>query len=59
MCGGKVDLDAVTALAVLAERRPVFHSERDFQPALAWQACVEHLYAIADREVIPESANHR
>jgi hypothetical protein len=32
-----LDLDVATALSALAGQRPVFHSERDFQHALAWQ----------------------
>jgi len=32
-----LDPDLVAALSALAERRPVFHSERDFQHSLAWQ----------------------
>ena len=40
----RLDLDVVAMLSLLAEHRPVFHSERDLQHALAWQiqlACPE------------------
>jgi hypothetical protein len=32
-----VNVDVAGALSALAARRPVFHSESDFQHALAWQ----------------------
>jgi hypothetical protein len=32
-----LDIDMPTVLSALAAQRPVFHSERDFQHALAWQ----------------------
>jgi len=35
LVAGRVNLEET--LAALAKRRPVFHSERDFQVALAWQ----------------------
>ncbi len=36
MNDGRLDLDLDAAMAALSERRPVFHSEADFQHALAW-----------------------
>jgi hypothetical protein len=33
----RLDIDVGAALSALAAQRPVFHSERDFQHALAWQ----------------------
>ena len=33
----RLDIDVEAALSALAVQRPVFHSERDFQHALAWQ----------------------
>jgi hypothetical protein len=36
-CEVVLDVDVPTMLLALATQRPVFHSERDFQHALAWQ----------------------
>jgi hypothetical protein len=34
--------DLIRTMALLAERRPVFHSEADFQHAFAWQLHLDH-----------------
>jgi predicted ATPase len=34
---GESDMDIMQALARLAEKRPIFFSEADFQHALGWQ----------------------
>jgi hypothetical protein len=54
----RLDLDAVTALSLLAERRPVFHSERDFQHALAWQIQLAHPEAQIRLEPRPRRGIH-
>jgi hypothetical protein len=41
------------SLARLADRRPVFHSEADFQHALAWQLQLDHPSAIIRLETRP------
>ncbi len=41
------------ALRSLAERRPVFHSEADFQHALAWQLQLDHPHASVRLETRP------
>jgi hypothetical protein len=39
---GGMELDWVGILAELAQDRPIFHSEPDFQHALAWQVRLRH-----------------
>jgi hypothetical protein len=54
----RLDLDAVTMLSLLAERRPVFHSERDFQHALAWQIQLAYPEAQIRLEPRPRRSIH-
>ncbi len=49
-----VDVPAV--LSALAVQRPVFHSERDFQHALAWQLQLSHSQAQIRLEPRPRRA---
>jgi hypothetical protein len=51
-------LDLVAALSALAERRPVFHSERDFQHALAWQIQLSYPEAQIRLEPRPQRGIH-
>lgn len=52
------DLDIPTLMASLAERRPIFHSEADFQHALAWQIQIEHPDATIRLETRPTRGIH-
>ena len=45
-------------MARLAERRPVFHSEADFQHALAWQVQIDHPSAMIRLETRPARGIH-
>lgn len=51
-------MDLHTILSTLSTRRPVFHSEADFQHELAWQIHCAHPQA-AIRLEYPRSVNHR
>lgn len=51
-------LDLLAVLDRLATRRPIFHSEADFQHALAWQVQVEHPDAQVRLEVRPTRGQH-
>jgi hypothetical protein len=48
--------DPLQTLAALARRRPVFHSEADFQHELAWQLHLDHphLATRLERRPVPE-----
>lgn len=54
-----VSLDVLQFLADLSIRRPVFHSEADFQHALAWQIHTSHPEAEVRLEVPVEIAGRR
>lgn len=56
MIAGRVDL--AETLAALAVRRPVFHSERDFQVALAWQVHLADPYIRVCLESRPKEGVH-
>jgi hypothetical protein len=51
-----IDIDS--ALAALAVRRPIFHSEADFQHALSWQLQIDHPDAALRIETRPERGIH-
>jgi hypothetical protein len=51
-------IDIVGVLARLAPRRPIFHSEADFQHALAWQIQREHPASAVRLETRPERGIH-
>ena len=51
-------IDVVGALSDLAARRPVFHSERDFQHALAWQIQLNYPQAQIRLETRPRRSVH-
>ena len=53
---GSVDLDGT--LSLLAVRRPVFHSEADFQFALAWQVQLADPHVRVHLEVVTSSGEH-
>lgn len=53
-----MNVDVVGALSGLAARRPVFHSERDFQHALAWQIQVNYPQAEIRLETRPRRSVH-
>jgi hypothetical protein len=53
-----LDVDVVAALSALAERRLVFHSERDFQHALAWQIQLTYPQAQIRLEPRPRRGIH-
>jgi len=53
-----MDLDLDAVLAELAAGRPVFHSKRDFQHALAWQIQSRHPAAQVRLEPRPRRAVH-
>jgi hypothetical protein len=53
-----VNVDLETALSALAPRRPVFHSERDFQHALAWQIQLAYPQAQIRLETRPRRGVH-
>ena len=53
-----MDLDLVAVLFALAEQRPVFHSERDFQQALAWQIQLTYPQAQIRLEPRPRRSIH-
>lgn len=52
------DLNIPLLMAQLATRRPVFHSEADFQHALAWQIQIEHPNATIRLETRPTRGIH-
>ena len=51
-------LDAIGAVERLAATRPIFHSEADFQHALAWQIQLEHPTARIRLETRPTRGVH-
>lgn len=51
-------LDVPTLMATLARRRPVFHSEADFQHALAWEIQLAHPNAAIRLESRPTRGVH-
>jgi hypothetical protein len=53
-----MNVDVVGALSALSARRPVFHSERDFQHALAWQIQLSHPQAEIRLESRPRRSVH-
>jgi hypothetical protein len=53
-----MNVDVVAALSDLAARRPVFHSERDFQHALAWQIQLNYPQAEIRLETRPRRGVH-
>jgi hypothetical protein len=53
-----VNVDVMGALSALAVRRPVFHSERDFQHALAWQIQLASPQAQVRLETRPRRGIH-
>jgi hypothetical protein len=53
-----LDIDMPTVLSALAAQRPVFHSERDFQHALAWQIQLTHPDARSRLEPRPRRGIH-
>jgi hypothetical protein len=53
-----VGVDVAAVLAALAVQRPVFHSERDFQHALAWQMQLSHPQAQIRLEPRPRRGIH-
>jgi hypothetical protein len=53
-----MNVDVISALSDLAARRPVFHSERDFQHALAWQIQLNHPPAQIRLETRPRRSVH-
>ena len=53
-----MNVDVVGALSDLAARRPVFHSERDFQHALAWQIQLNYPLAEIRLETRPRRSVH-
>jgi hypothetical protein len=58
MPGVWVDVDVAGALSALAVHRPVFHSERDFQHALAWQIQLAQPQAQIRLETRPRRGVH-
>jgi hypothetical protein len=58
MPGVWVDVDVAGALSALAVHRPVFHSERDFQHALAWQIQLAQPQAQVRLETRPRRGVH-
>lgn len=57
-CEVRLDIDVEAALSALAAQRPVFHSERDFQHALAWQIQLGHPEAQIRLEPRPRRGIH-
>ena len=53
-----MNVDVAGALSDLASRRPVFHSERDFQHALAWQIQLNYPPAEIRLETRPRRSVH-
>jgi hypothetical protein len=53
-----MNVDVAGALSGLAARRPVFHSERDFQHALAWQIQLNYPPAQIRLETRPRRSVH-
>ena len=53
-----MDIDVEAALSALASQRPVFHSERDFQHALAWQIQLSYPQAHIRLEPRPQRGIH-
>jgi hypothetical protein len=53
-----MELDLAGVLAELAEDRPIFHSEPDFQHALAWQVRLRHPQAKLRLEPRPRPGTH-
>ena len=53
-----MSIDLTRTLQSLATTRPVFHSERDFQFALAWQIQSEHAAARVRLETRPSRSVH-
>lgn len=53
-----MNVDVVGALSALSARRPVFHSERDFQHALAWQIQLSYPQAEIRLETRPRRSVH-
>lgn len=54
----RLDVDVAAVLTALAEQRPVFHSERDFQHALAWQVQMTYPEAQIRLEPRPRRGIH-
>ena len=54
----QLNLDVAGALSALAVRRPIFHSERDFQHALAWQIQLAYPAARIRLETRPRRGVH-
>jgi hypothetical protein len=54
----RLDIDVEAALSALAAQRPVFHSERDFQHALAWQIHLSYPEAQIRLEPRPRRGIH-
>lgn len=53
-----MDVDIAAALSALAAQRLVFHSERDFQHALAWQIQLNYPEAQIRLEPRPRCGIH-
>lgn len=53
-----MNIDVAGAMSGLAARRPVFHSERDFQHALAWQIQLNYPQAQIRLETRPRRGVH-
>lgn len=53
-----MDLDLASTLRQLSMQRPIFHSERDFQHALAWEIQLQHPTARLRLEPRPRRAIH-
>lgn len=53
-----MNVDVAGALSALSARRPVFHSERDFQHALAWQIQLSYPQAEIRLETRPRRSVH-
>jgi hypothetical protein len=54
----QLNVDVAGALSALAVRRPIFHSERDFQHALAWQVQLAYPAAQIRLETRPRRGVH-
>jgi hypothetical protein len=54
----RLDIDVEAELSALAAQRPVFHSERDFQHALAWQIQLSYPEAQIRLEPRPRRGIH-
>jgi hypothetical protein len=57
-CEAELGIDLTAALGALAGERPVFHSERDLQHALAWQLQVSYPDAQVRLETRPRRGIH-